>query len=354
MNKRGNCIYVPIVFSMICLSFIFSCVDEKTQLFYNEDLRTIKELAQKENKPFCVVLTRENCPPCEMFLNSLQFSSNKTLQKALFNIVDASLPENEWYTQWVGVSGVPCFYVFSNTADLQAILSGVNEKALDCLESSIRGDASCAKYQFRGDFKVEAKGRDRIFELLNDVLKCKEKLDAGEDISEEINKNLREIEYPYNIYLKAKNEFNKGNAEIASEVAKELLPYRNNKLNLIKYSSIFEEIQYIIDPDFNPENEPQLFVDNNPIHLDNYERGTMKKINIKLSNVGRKQLKIIDLKVDCTCLTYNGEKSFEIEVGKSKEIEVEFESDDPDKISRHINIFSNALFPIETISIVAE
>lgn len=332
---------------LLCLQ---SCQQKKEiTVLYEKSFDEVKALANEKGKPFCIVFVRDKCPPCEIFLNTLYSTKNTKIQELIYNVVDISQPQNVWYTQWVGITASPTSCIFSKEGDFQAVVVGTNQRMLDCLGKVIEGDVSCAQYMYDGQAK--AVGKANLFQALNNILKSKEKLEKGIDISEDVSNYIEQIHYPYSLYLAAKNELNKGNKEDAKNFSEQLLTFQYDIENLRLYTPFFKEAHYIIDPHYNPDNEAQLSVDNE-INMDNYTAGEIKEIKIKLTNTGKKKLLVKDILLSCSCLTMKGKRNLEIEVGGSKEIVLEFLSQDQGKIVRKVEIISNSsISPAEQITI---
>lgn len=341
------------IIALLCLLTlsIASCKDEKIKILYEKSFEEIKDIANSERKNFCVIMARKDCPPCDFLINSLYSLNTKNAKRIIYNIVDISDSINTWYSEWTGVTASPTTVVFSAEGDLLALVSGSNKRAISCIEDVINEDITCALFTYNGQVGISDK--TELFKSLNNTLKCKEKLEKGEDISEQIAQSFTQIYYPYNLYLAAKNEHKKGNYEKAKKYCEDLLTFRHNTKNIRIYSTLFNEAQYIINPKYNPDNEPILST-NNQIKIENYQKGEIRKIYLNLENTGKKELIIYDIILDCSCLSLKSEKNIEIVPGESKEIELEFTSKDNGRIMRRIEIVSNSNnSPVEQITIIA-
>jgi hypothetical protein len=157
---------------IILSSFFISCKtgNDRVVILYGQELEQVKEIAKKANKPFCIVLSRPDCPPCEHFVQELGDRYENLTSKAIFNIINVSQPEHQWYLHWLCLGASPTTLVFSPKGELKAVVSGVKAAAVQCIESSILGDVECAEYFFEKHFSA----RGDVMQTLNALLSCKQ------------------------------------------------------------------------------------------------------------------------------------------------------------------------------------
>jgi hypothetical protein len=165
-----------LLFCLVCytcgLAFgvlFYACRKETSKLLYNQPIEYMKALAKKENKLFCIVISNTNCPPCTNYMEILGDQYRHLREKAIFNVVDASLPENQWYQQWICSAATPTTCIFSPNGVLQAVVSGTAKQCLDCIESSIQGNTDCAGYLYSKYYQADS----NVIPALNSILDCK-------------------------------------------------------------------------------------------------------------------------------------------------------------------------------------
>lgn len=339
------------LFRLVCLTFfiisVLACRKEPTEVFYNQTIEYMKNLAGKENKLFCIVVSNTDCPPCTNYLEILGDQYRHLREKAIFNVVDVSLPENQWYRQWICSAATPTTCIFSPKGVLQAIVSGTAKQCLDCIESSIDGNTDCAGYLYSKRYQAA----DDVIPALNSILECKLKMDEGDNISEEIMPSLSRIQYPYNFYLKCLAEQQNGNRKEAVYWAKELLRF-DDVYYLRLYGELYSWAKQIIDPDYDPTQVAVLSVEKELV-LDGCAVNQPKLFSITVSNTGVSPLEITDISLSCSCLKLLGGKAHSIAPGKSESIEFVFTADTGGKLYREIAFVSNAGNALETVSITA-
>ena len=212
--------------------FLASC-GGKLEITYDVPLEQMIANARETGKDFCVVLSRTDCPPCGMFINSLGDPRNsRFFGDATFNVVDVMLPENSFYTQWLCSGGFPTTCVFSSEGRLKAVVAGSTQSAANCIASARAGDTKCAEYFFTKQFPVLGD----YFDMLNAVLECKLRFDKGEDIGQAVDMVLQQTDYPYPVFLKALNEEKQGRHDEAVRLAQRLLRY-----NDVRYTHVYSE-----------------------------------------------------------------------------------------------------------------
>ena len=352
-RRKGGRVFFNIFLSFF-LSFFLSCSDSKEGVLFGLSFDEMKELASKENKPFCVILSTANCDLCQTFVNVLSGEKyRKFLKKAYFVVLEVDQEENEWYQEWSMNLSFPSTYVFSPIGELKAIIPGSVVSSFECVGNVLNGDLAGARFMYRHRFgNVNS---DRVISMLNDILKCKYKLERGEDISEEIDKTISLMPYPYNLYLKYLNEKKEGNNESATQIAERILTY-SEVLYYHIYGKMHHRLKKDIYTDIEIDSLPQLEVDAREITLDGCKKDVSQLFRINLTNKGMKMLSISDISTSCSCLKLGeGEKdNIEINPGASVAMSFVFTPDAKGLLRRDIIIYSNAINPLLEIVVRAD
>jgi hypothetical protein len=294
-----------------------------------------------------MVLSNTDCPPCSGYIRILENQYRHLAKEVLFNIIDVSLPKNQWYQQWVCSATLPTTCIFSKKGVLQAIVSGTAKQCFNCIESSVKGDTDCSGYLYSKHYQASG----NVIQTLNDVLECKLRLDKGENSGKELTESLNRIQYPYNFYLKSLSEQQKGNREEAIYWAKKLLEF-NDAYYYRLYGEIYLQARYIIDPDYDPTKIAILSVEKERI-LEDCEVNQPKRFGIVVTNTGLTLLEIADISVSCSCLKLLSERMHRIDSGEYQTIDFEFTADKEGELYREITFASNASNALETVKIKA-
>ncbi|MDR1743431.1 MAG: hypothetical protein LBR48_06370, partial [Dysgonamonadaceae bacterium] len=103
----------------------------------------------------------------------------------------------------------------------------VAQQCISCIENALRGETECASYFY---FKHYDSYGD-VFAALNDILQCKLRLDAGENIEPEISQTTDKMAYPYNLYLKFLNARKQNDNKTTKSLAAQILNFTGASYN---------------------------------------------------------------------------------------------------------------------------
>jgi len=340
-----------IIVLVVGTSSFYSCKNANTKLivFYDKELESMKAIAKKENKFFCVVLSRPDCPMCQHYIQHFGELYNDIAEQVIFNIVDVSLPENWWYQHWLGTGASPTTCVFSAEGELKAVVEGTKRNAIECIKSTVTDHARCSPYFYRTRFHAN---RD-VMQVLNVLLNCKLNLDKGRPICNEINVALAQSGHPYAIYLKAISQAEKGQPEEAAYWAGEFLSMVNsNNYDSRVYANTLRQIKTIIHPNYNPADEGVLLV-TGELSLGHSKLNQPRPFTLTLTNTGQSPLQVHDVRLSCSCVKIKGERQLELQPGESQKMEFIFTADVKGNVIREITFFSNGINLMETIKIRA-
>jgi len=343
MRTQGVLLFLLLAMLMV------SCKRQSAaEILYEKSFDDMKTLAGKANKPFCVVLSNTDCPPCSIYVNNLNDTHAQLCADALFDVVDVTQDENRWWQQWLNCSGLPTTVIFTPSGKLSAVVSGAADKCFDCIRSVLKGEPACAAYLYTRQFQSSGD----LFPALDAVLNCKFRLEQGENIDEAISNTFDQIVYPYNIYLKCLNEQKQGNHEMVVALAKKLLHF-DDAYNVRMYDNLLNEVRLIIDPEYsNPENRAVLAVEKE-LKLDGCYPNAPVKFKITVKNEGQAPLEISDITVSCSCVKLKSEKKHTIAAGKSADIDFEFTAEHEGVFYREISFVSNDIRAIKTVKMTA-
>lgn len=350
MNKY---IWISIKMLFVSVAFLifFSC-GNNSKLLYDEDIDKVIKLAKEMNKPFCVILINdESSPITYSYLDKLENGKIKRRNRVIFNIVDSSLPENKWYSQWLGINNDVITCVFSPSGILMSIVTGASSYSFDCINRTLDNDLYCREFGYNPLLSI-VETNDKI-DFLNLVLECHINIRENKDIDTKINRSLNIGQYPYNLYLKLLNSQIHGNHDDAKYLAEQLFTFDNSHY-LVLYSDIYDKARYIINPNFDPKNEPLLTINKKHFFFDNSVLNQSNLFEMILSNSGESDLIIKDVDVGCSCIRMiDNNIPYIIKPKDSITICLEFIPDKAGELNREIFIVSNAINRLETVKVKA-
>jgi hypothetical protein len=338
------------IFSILAVIAIIasSCNNKELKLNYGLTFDETMKLAETENLPFCIILSKGDCSSC----NKLHDALDKKLKgKVVINVVNTSSSANKWYEQWVGSMTSPMTCVFSKSGELTAIISGASDKCQDCIESALGGQAACADFLFKTPFTNGDNAS--TFKIMDKALKVKRKMEKGESVESDLEEIVNNLQYPYIIYLQCMNSKKQGKEDEAISYAKQLLTFIQPQYSVL-YKDIFIEAKKIVNPDYDPNMEGKLKVESDIIKLKDCKVNIAKPFQVKLTNIGKKDLNIQDINVSCSCVKITGDKQYVLAPSESVEVGFIFTADRAGAITRYVNIITDTFEPVEQITIEAK
>ncbi|WP_298654066.1 DUF1573 domain-containing protein [uncultured Proteiniphilum sp.] len=343
--------FIKVFFISVIFFAIASCNNKNAEIHYNEDIENIIRLAHDRKKSFCIVLFNDSSSISSSYLEKLEEGTLTRLSDLIFNIINVALPENKWYTQWLGVENHVVTCVFSSSGILLATITGASSYSFNCINKSLEDDLSCNEFGYSPLFNIA----DNInkMDILSKILNCKIEIDQGQDIGTEIDKTLDVVQYPYNLYLKCLNSQKHGKKEEAIYRAKQLLTFDDIPYLKI-YSDLYDQVKHIIDPTYDPDNGAILSIDEKNIYFNHCIINQSKHFKIKLTNEGNSMLKIENIDIGCSCVKLKDPSmTYFINPGDSMIISLEFTPDKIGELEREIFFVSNANNRLESIKIKA-
>ena len=347
-----NCkIYIS---ALLCLTLLLSGCRQNapSRIIYELSFEEIAQLAASERKSFAIVLADPNCPPCQLFHEALFNDIAIAVgNRAIFNIVNVTLPQHKWYQQLILSVSQPTTLLFSPNAELKAIIPGANRAATECIKNVFAGELHCAQFRNTFLFSQSIQSADAI-QALNLILTAKRKIENGEDATAELQKSMHTLLYPYQLWLTIQNEKNLDNYDNAVMWARQMLTFHAPWYAML-YNDLFLASRFVIDPNFNPDNMPRLEIDTEEVHLGIIQLNETADFRVNLRNTGKETLVFHDINVGCSCLTLLNTASLEKEPGETSYLHLLFTAEQRGKISRMVMITNNSLEPIHSINVQA-
>ena len=340
---------IVLLFAVVFCALFFSCkpTPKDLTIFYDMPLEEVQKIAKEDEKVFCVVLTKPDCPPCANMVKSLGERYGHLESKVVFNVVDVSLPENQWYSHWLCVGAFPTTCVFSADGELQTSITCATSACQQCITSAIEGDFKCASFFENSQFP--AKGKQSIT-MLNTLLSCKRNLEQGKDISAEIEPFLKQNVYPYSLFLKCLNEEKQGRHEEAVYWAKRMMEIEDSYYNFV-YDTLYKKVKTMINPNYADEASVLSVVEE--LTLEGCEYKQSKPFSLTLTNIGKSPIAIRDIVVGCSCMKLLSEKPQSIQPNQSIKIDLAFTPDARGDVFREVTIFSDAKNAMQDVKIFA-
>lgn len=103
----------------------------------------------------------------ELYQDNLVNKYTNLPEKALFNIVDISLPDNKWFEEWLCPIYVPLTCVFSSSGELLDLIPGMSYEGFSYMEKTIKDERISPEFPCRNRFSMN-KSEYVIF--MNDIL----------------------------------------------------------------------------------------------------------------------------------------------------------------------------------------
>lgn len=351
MSKRV--LHIAILLSTV-VSFQF-CAQKPASsgIYFEKGFFELQQEADRQNKNFCVVLSHPECPPCEWFYNRIYTDTYQSLRdKTLFNFVDVTQPQNNWYQQLIASKGVPSSLFFSSEGNLLAIVNGGGKASFDCLTHVADGSYHCSSYAYKSPVLQSMRYPD-VIELFNVTLHAKLLADKGEDASAELKRSMDMAVYPYNLWLHIEAARRWKQEEEAIEASKRLLSFKE-PLYAVLYAGLYEQAEHIVKPGLTAADIPKLSVDHTELDLGVCHFGDSIDFAVRVRNTGESALHVYGVNASCTCVRVMGNDFRSIEPGGGITLDFRFTADVAGDVRRNIFIVTNDIRPVTTIRISAQ
>ncbi len=261
------------------------------------DFPSMVERAGKNKKYFCIVLQKDSCIACDIYMSKLLTQDKAIFLSADFYNVNISLKENSWYEELFCPIGVPYTLIFSPNGNFLTSVPGAADTCVKCIRDILDSNNLICSAGLNSDSNYLNKARG-----MNFTLEAKLLIDRDKDATVELDSSFYYLRYPYNYYLKTLLEKQKGNIEESQYYARMLLAFKDRQY-LIKHRNIRYEMKKMIDTTYNSESEPIIKLKSNNIILGEIKQGTSRNFSIDIKNVGKDTLVIESLILSCDCIT---------------------------------------------------
>jgi hypothetical protein len=298
----------------------------------------------------CLVLLDERDTISRTYVKMLETAYKNIIEDAVFNIIDLTNPENRWYKEWINSSSYPVTCVFSEEEKLISVIGGASVHSFNSIKASLE-DMQGSNFGYKSSligFKFNI-----LSAFLDNVLKCKLSIDRGENCDTAINETFNVLQYPFNTYLKYKNEINQNKIDDAKNTALRLLRFKEEIQYIRVYNEMFEEIMLFLNPDYSVENNPVLTVLSENVVLHNCTLNTPVTFRITIKNTGRSMLRIKKIDVGCGCIESLNKDTVDIDTYKEYDFDFIFTPNSKGKVVRSVAFVSNATNYFEQLEIIA-
>lgn len=318
---------------------LVACTSEKTSIRQGETFDGVLKIAQQKNQSFCVVLTDSTQGFSREYVESLQGDYSYITNKAVFNVIDISAEESEWYIKWLTPVSLPLACVFTPDGQLIDLIPGAAKESFLYTDQAIETHEITA-YHWPNRFQ---RNKQMIVPLLKQVNQFKQDIN-NENYQWKVYESLSDsLQYPYIDYLMLKAAVLRKDLVSAIGNAQRLLNTESSG-TLELYKDEFIEAKKIINPNFSVLKAPSIRTDYERITLADLEIGQSVPIDIVLYNDGEEALKIEKINMSCTCVHLDGpSEGILIEGKKSYTAKFYFTPEDVGDVSRDVFISSNAL-----------
>lgn len=231
-------------------------------------------------------------------------------------IIDAALPQNEWYVKWLNTDELPVTCLFSSKCELLKI------------EYGIQGIPE----------------NENTVAELNQIFQNQRYIELGADMGEEVDFSMLTMPYPYVYYQNLLCSI-LANDKVRMEMAAyAFLDFENVGRYADSYRDEFRIAHSILDQNVaGPE-----------IHTE-IDSDTKYRLKLSITNAGNDNLIISRIGISCPCLTKNFESDFmTIAPGKEKRLQFDIINEDSaTDINKEILIFSNAVnYPVLKLDVL--
>lgn len=344
-------IKLSILLIVMILHSMTSCKQNDAVIYKNESIEFSFRKAQEQKQKMCLVLIDEKDTISRIYMKRLEVTYQDMLEDAVFNVIDLTSSENRWYKEWINSSDYPITCVFSEEKRLISIIGGASTYSFNNIEAALEKEPSGSNFGYKSflsnlDINV-------LSAFLGNVLECKLRVDKGESCDVGISETLNVLRYPFNTYLKYKNEISQGKIDEATNTAHQLLEFQEDVQYVREYSGIFKEVMQFINPIYSPENDPILIISSKNIVLRNCTLNNPVAFQITIKNTGHSVLQIRKIDVGCGCIASLNKDVVTINPNEEDILNFTFIPDSEGKVIKVITFVSNATNSFEQVEVSA-
>jgi hypothetical protein len=323
----------------------------KSDILSEQAFEDVLLKAEKEQKYLCILLVDSSQHnTVELLRNQLNGEFKSLKEKAVFNTVNIRAEENRWYEKWLCPISVPLVCVFSPDGNLINLLPDLTYESFVYMKKTIKEGQTDNEYYCYNRFGMDKKN---YVETMNNVLQAKRKFDAGENIKNLIDISVAQIKYPFNLFLKMKNEESLHDSTNMIHTCRKLLSM-NTAYELLLYKEELTASKKVLDTYYDITMEPYLEVKPLVVEIGQCNYHEKKPFFIVLENTGNKPVKISTIETSCSCVSFLGnDMQYIILPHDSIQVPFEFTAEQKGKVERGCYFVSDARNPVVDVKILA-
>jgi hypothetical protein len=339
------------------LSVLFVCIliscrkQTESDILSGQTFEDVLLRAEKEQKYLCLVLIDSGQHNAmDLLKNQLNGEFKSLKKKTVFNIVDIYAGGNRWYEKWLCPVSVPLTCVFSPDGTLLNLIPDLTYESFAYMKKTVEDGQTDNEYYCYNRFGMNKKG---YVDAMNSVLLAKRKFETGDNLRSLIDTSLEQVKYPFNLFLKMKNEERLQDSVNMVHACRELLAI-NTPYELLLYKEEFTESKKVLDPSYDITKDPCLEVMPVVVEIGQCEYHERKPFFIVLKNTGDKPVKISTVETSCSCVSFLGrEAQYIILPHDSVQMPFEFYAEQKGEIERGCYFVSDARNPVVDVKILA-
>lgn len=339
---------------ILFLSFLFiiSCKPQKAEIDFSglDNLDEILQNQKKGNKYLVLILTKSGCDLCDIYkrqLNALNNSKNKIFDSQLAIKSVEAKRDNLWLNQLLREYSFPLTLILDRKGEIRGFFRGARPEVLTTALRAIY--LGKIYYQSKARFlnldNAAVLSDDHKIKFINELLKAFVDVKGGKELdSDQIRSILRTIKeqsFFFNNYLSAKAMVMAKDTVHAKQLAHQALDRYNDELDMLLYSSLKNELRYLINSKYKVFNEALITTPRTEINFGSESVGVLKMIRIPIKNAGKKPLLINNVKVSCDCLKVTWPDK-PIPPGKSEDITVGYKLKEAGVFNQSLFVFSTS------------
>ena len=329
---------ISYIFIFIIHCSLTSCNYRKSQILKESSFEKVLQIAKLKDKPFCIVLTDSAQRLSSEYLESLKHDYEYLTKKAVFNIVDISSKESEWYLKTLNPVSFPLTCIFSKEGQLIDLIPGAAKESFLYTDQALT-HKEITEYHWPNRFN---RNKESVVPFLAQAINFANQINKGIYNWKNYASLSDSLHEPYINYLLLRAAFLSKDSTFAIISAQRLVAMESS-ITLEQYKNEFIEAKKVLNPNFDIAKMPGIRTNKEKIRLSGLKVGQSVPVDIILFNDGEDLLKIEKINMSCTCVHLKGPDEQIIIQGKKSYIaRFYFTPEDKGEVSRDIFIASNA------------
>lgn len=334
-----------IIHFVLGLFLVNGCTSHQNEknIFQDFEYQQIKEIASSSGKYFCIILVDSTF---NISSYKKKISSAESTQYTIWNFVNIQTSQHSWYKYLLGSEKTPFTLVFNPNGKLRNIVYGISKYAFESIESSLRPISQKTCYEHFGFLENSAIpiSPQKINSFFDRMIKIKSSSNNNEkSYYDSLTTSIKDLEYPYNLYLKINYERRHLHNDSSILHAKELLNKYGNTYYASIFKSLFLDINEQINQCVNITNKLQISV--SPSSYNCHINDTLK-IKVQATNNTQSAIEIRKIEPSCNCITQTGTFSMAIPPKQIVEYEFYLIPEEKGEIYREIYFHTNSDLPV--------